>query len=172
MADETFVVITKYHRYMVSNFGRVKNAKTGKVLRVRPDKDGYLITELSDADGRHAVKIHRLVALAFLDNVHDKRCVDHINGNRADNHASNLRWATSLENSFNRASRAGSSSSFKGVSWNKKAKKWHARLMIDGRDRHLGFYDDEEQAARVYDAAAQEVHGAFFKANFPSTRNH
>jgi hypothetical protein len=172
MADETFVVITKYPRYLVSNFGMVKNAKTGRILRGCPDEKGYLMAGLRDADGKHTVKIHRLVALAFLDNVHDKRCVDHINGNRADNHASNLRWATSLENSFNRASSAGSSSSFKGVSWNKKAKKWHANIKIDGTRRHLGSFDDEEQAARVYDAAAQEVHGAFFKANLPSTRNH
>jgi hypothetical protein len=172
MADETFVVIAKYPRYLVSNFGMVKNAKTGKVLRGCPDENGYLTACLCDADGKHTVTIHRLVALAFLDNVHDKRCVDHINGNRADNHVSNLRWATSLENRFNSASHVGSSSSFKGVSWNKKAKKWHASLKIDGRYRHLGSFDDEEEAARVYDAAAQEVHGAFFKANFPLTRNH
>ena len=167
-----FVVITKYPRYLVSNFGRVKNAKTGKVLRGFPNTDGYLMAGLCDADGQHTVKIHRLVALAFLDNVDNKRCVDHINGNRADNHLSNLRWATNLENSFNRASHVGSSSSFKGVWRNKKAKKWQACLVVDGKRRHLGLFDDEEEAARVYDAAAREVHGAFFKANFPSTQSH
>lgn len=45
-------------------------------------------------------------------------------------------------------------SGFKGVSFRKGSGKWHARVLIEGKSRHLGFFPTPEEAARAYDAAA------------------
>ena len=51
----------------------------------------------------------------------------------------------------------GGTSHFKGVSWNKSHSKWLARIRIDGKLTHLGYFDDEEAAARAYDDAGVRV---------------
>ena len=45
-------------------------------------------------------------------------------------------------------------SAFTGVCWNKEKKKWLAKIRKDGKSSHLGYFDDEEEAARKYDEAA------------------
>lgn len=58
---------------------------------------GYLIVDLSGI----LKSVHRLVAEAFIPNPENKPCVDHINGNRADNRVENLRWVSHKENCNN-----------------------------------------------------------------------
>ena len=48
-------------------------------------------------------------------------------------------------------------SHFKGVSWNKRAHKWMAGIMKDGRQTHLGCFDDKEKAVRAHDAAGAHL---------------
>jgi hypothetical protein len=75
--------------------------------------------------------------------------VDHINGNGLDNRRSNLRPATSAENVRNRSGlRAGNTSGFRGVIWEKSRSKWRAQIKVDGRNRYLGRFDDPAEAAR------------------------
>lgn len=62
----------------------------------------------------------------------------------------------------------GSVSHFKGVSWHRHTEKWVAQLTVHGRQRHLGIFDAEEDAARAYDAAALELLGADTFLNFPN----
>ena len=50
--------------------------------------------------------------------------------------------------------KGGSSSKFRGVSWHKAGQKWQAKINIDGKLTRLGFFDDEETAARKYDEHA------------------
>ena len=87
--------------YLVSDDGRVKSIRTGKILKPGTDKCGYLYYVLCVKGKRHTVKAHRLVAMAFIDNPQNKPSIDHLNGNRTDNRASNLRWVTNAENSNN-----------------------------------------------------------------------
>ena len=103
--------------YQVSNLGRVKRLKKvhcnhGKVniverehiLTPSIDKKGYSVVILSSNVGnRKHLKVHRLVANAFVENKDNKPQVDHINRNRSDNKAENLRWVTNSENQFNSA---------------------------------------------------------------------
>ncbi len=93
--------------------------------------------------------------------------VDHRNGNGLDNRRSNLRPATSTQNSANKRKTRGSSR-YKGVTWNKNAKRWQASIQVNRKRRHLGYFLAEEPAARAYDAAARLTFGAFAALNFPT----
>jgi hypothetical protein len=60
------------------------------------------------------------------------------------------------------------SSKYRGVSWVKSRNKWQASIMYDGKHRHLGSFEGEEQAARAYDRAAKAHHGEKAHLNFPA----
>lgn len=87
--------------YEISNIGNVRSIRRKKRLTPNTDKDGYKYIVFSKAGKRKTIKIHRLVAEAFIPNPENKPTVDHINGNRTDNRAENLRWATNKEQSNN-----------------------------------------------------------------------
>lgn len=95
------------------------------------------------------------------------REVDHINGNGLDNRRSNLRLCSGSQNAMNRQSGWGAHSKFKGVTWHKAGKKWRAYIKVGGKQRHLGCFDREEDAALAYDNAATEAFGDFASLNFP-----
>ncbi len=97
------------------------------------------------------------------------KVVDHINRDGLDNRRSNLRAATSLQNNMNRPSKKGTSE-YKGVFFKSQAKRWKARISVDGKRMHLGFFEDEIEAARAYDAAAKKYYGEFAYLNFPAKR--
>lgn len=91
--------------------------------------------------------------------------VDHINGNTLDNRRCNLRICTHKENGRNQKSHGGSSK-YKGVSWHKQRRKWQAQIKVDGKNIHLGYFDDEEGTAFTYDVAARILFGDFARLNF------
>jgi hypothetical protein len=91
--------------------------------------------------------------------------VDHINGNKLDNRESNLRPCENRENARNRARKKPTKSGFKGVSIRPNG-KFQAEITTDGRKLYLGVFDTAIEAARVYDAAAKSVHGAYSLGNF------
>ena len=88
--------------------------------------------------------------------------IDHINGDRMDNRKRNLRFCTRAQNAANAAAHRDSTSSYKGVSWNKKDRRWVAHL----RNKHLGNFKAEKSAAIAYDAKAREAYGEFARLNF------
>lgn len=90
--------------------------------------------------------------------------VDHINGNTLDNQKSNLRNCSRQENSYNRISSRGISQ-YKGVSWNKVAKKWQSYISVRGKNIFLGCYKDMKNAAKAYNEAAEKHHKEFAKLN-------
>jgi hypothetical protein len=97
--------IPGYSLYEISNYGEIKtfnwkNLGREQIMRPAMDGSGYLRTMLKrDCDGKiHTVKVHRLVALAFIDNPENKPHVNHLNGIRNDNRALNLEWCTRSEN--------------------------------------------------------------------------
>ena len=78
--------------------------------------------------------------------------IDHINGNRSDNRIINLRVVDPLGNCRNAGRRKDSSSGRTGVSWNKRAKKWQARIQNgDGTRTHLGYFENLDDAAAAYE---------------------
>lgn len=96
--------------------------------------------------------------------------VDHRDGNGLNNQRTNLRQATALQNMWNRRKTAAAASRYKGVTWYRPTKRWTAAIRVGGRVRYLGYFRDEQAAARAYDTAAREVHGEFACLNFPPIR--
>ena len=87
-----------YEGYQVSDKGRVFSIKRNKILTLREHHKGYLQVHLR-VDGKDITpKVHRLVALAFIDNPNNLPQVNHINGNKKDNSVGNLEWCTNGEN--------------------------------------------------------------------------
>lgn len=91
--------------------------------------------------------------------------VDHINLDGLDNRKGNLRRATKKENNANVAPRKGGSSPFKGVHFAADREKWVAQIAVDGKSKHLGIFEREEEAALAYDAAARQAYGEFARLN-------
>lgn len=93
--------------YEVSNLGQVKAlARTHRNGHRHPQKmmsqsitRGYPKVDLSDTEGkRRSIPVHRLVCAAFYSNPEGKKCVNHIDGDKQNNHVDNLEWATHSEN--------------------------------------------------------------------------
>ena len=109
-----------------------------------------------------SVRMHR----AVLD-VPAGKFIDHINHNGLDNRKANLRIVTRRENSWNKRKQRGNySSQYKGVTWLKRTGKWQARIVCRGTSIFIGQFDDEEAAARAYDARAAELFGEYAALNF------
>ena len=108
--------------------------------------------------------MHRLVACAFINNPDNKECVDHKDNNKTNNHITNLRWATTNENQHNSSISSRNTSGCKGVCWHKKAKKWHARIMIDGIHVFIGLFDNLEDARTARFNRANEAFGIYTNA--------
>ena len=92
--------ITGYNGiYQISNYGRVKSFykdKKGIILKTHPTNLGYIKISLKNKN----LLIHRLVAIAFVKNVNPKikTEVNHIDGDKSNNHFTNLEWCTRSEN--------------------------------------------------------------------------
>ena len=105
------------------------------------------------------------MAQEWISNPHEKKCVDHIDGNTKNNHWENLRWATHAENGRNRNKKANTSSRYNGVSWDKRANKWRAQIVIERKQTNLGSFACEKEAAHVFNIAAIEHYGEFARLN-------
>jgi HNH endonuclease/NUMOD4 motif/AP2 domain len=103
--DEIWMDIADYEgRYQISNFGNARslqdNHGNARLQNKVPCKcrKGYLYLQMFVKDVQFRDSLHRLVAKAFIPNPERKRTVNHIDGNKANNHVSNLEWATYSEN--------------------------------------------------------------------------
>jgi hypothetical protein len=122
-------------------------------------KDGYLFRHIKIANKRTTISMHR-----FISNADKTTQIDHINGNRKDNRKCNLRKATPRQNRFNTVKYKGISK-YKGVSWNKKVKKWRAAIHFNKKYYSLGYFYNECDAAIAYNKKALELFGEYAKIN-------
>lgn len=99
MTKEVWKVIKDFPNYQVSNYGMIRNGKTGNILKPLLNKDDYYYVDLYNEPRKPVHKrIHRLVADAFL-GPHPNLVVNHIDGDKHNNNLSNIEWVTPEENS-------------------------------------------------------------------------
>lgn len=103
MVNEVWKKICGYENYEVSNFGNVRNnnfhrQNFTKEVKKNLKPNGYLRVVLSKNSKTKSFYVHRLVAEAFIENKKNKKYVNHKDGVRSNNKASNLEWVSCSEN--------------------------------------------------------------------------
>ena len=138
--------------YDIDDQGNVYSLKFDKerILKPADNGNGYYQVNLCKDGKRKKHHIHRLVAEAFIKNPDNKLQVDHENGDRKDNRISNLRWVTHQQNCFNTKA--------KGCTFDKRAGKWRAQIIVDRKYIYLGYHDTEEEAHAAYLKAKEKYH--------------
>ena len=125
-----------------------------KILKQYIDSKGYLFVGLYKNKKQKHFRIHRLIALYFIDNPNNYDYVDHVNQNKTDNRIENLRWVTKSGNCRNTKNHG---KYMKGVSFDKKLNKFKAQIRIDYKSKHLGYFDTELEAHQAYMKAYNEI---------------
>lgn len=90
----TWKIIIGFPTYSVSDDGKVRNNKTGKILASYPDSNGYPSVGLCRDGKQIKMRVHRLVAEAFIPNPLNLHDINHKDGNKFNNHKLNLEYCT------------------------------------------------------------------------------
>lgn len=110
---------------------------------------------------RTAILMHREIM-----NAPEHSSVDHINGNPLDNCKENLRLCTHQQNMHNQKSaHKNNKLGIKGVRWYRNAKKFRARITINGKVIHLGYFNVMGDADSAYRKAEEKYFGEFARCN-------
>lgn len=111
--------------------------------------------------GRAVYRAHRLVWIFHYGAVPSDKIIDHVNNDPSDNRIENLRLATMAQNKANSTKPSHNTSGFKGVSFDPKAKRWRARIVLQGRRFSIGRFKTPQEAHQAYCDAATRVYGEF-----------
>lgn len=93
--------------------------------------------------------------------------VDHENRNTLDNQKHNLRTCSNAQNQQNIPSKSHTKFKYKGIKLSKNKKRWEARITVNKKQIHLGTFDTDVEAAKIYDSHAMQFFGEFAFLNFP-----
>ena len=133
------------------------------------DKAGWRNEEYGYIQLRIDTKLYlgHVLAWFYMTGEWPKGEVDHIDLNKTNDKWLNFRLITHQQNNFNKGVNINNTSGFKGVSWDKKSKKFAAYIKLDYKKMHLGYFESKIDAAQAYDRAAIKYFGAFARLNFP-----
>ena len=162
--QEIWRAVDGYINYEVSSHGRIRNSTNGKILKTQKRNEYERVGIRNDEGKTKMITVHRFVAEAFVPNPENKKFVDHINKDRNNNFYQNLRWATHAENMRNKEMYKKNKTGLKGVHFRKG--RFFACIRKDGTLKHIGYFDNKEDAARAYDKKAKELFGEFATLNF------
>ena len=156
--------------YQVSNLGRVRSVpkcwinngrlvcnKNYKLLSMDTFTGGYVRVGLNKNNKEKKIRVHQLVAMAFLGH---KRCghkivIDHINDNKLDNRVENLQMVSHRYNVYKTQGKH--TSNYKGVAFHKKSNKWQSMIYINKKNTFLGLFENEYNAHLAYQNALQNL---------------
>lgn len=158
-----YIKLTKGYRAIVDDrfYGAI--VEMGKWY-VSPNSAGniYARRNISLHGKQQPLWMHRVIyefAFGSFDGL-----IDHHDGHGLNNQIHNLRIATYQQNLANSISRIGTSR-YKGVCWHKRIQKWQANIRINNKLHHLGYFENEKDAALAYDHAAIEAFGEYANPN-------
>lgn len=115
-------------------------------------------------ENKKGIYLHRAILSRKLNRkLLSGECCDHINGNRLDNRRVNLRVATFQQNNINRTKTQNCSSQYVGICWCNQRNKWRAYIKFNRKGIHIGYFDDEYEAALTRNRIAKELFGEYAK---------
>ena len=151
-------IIKDFPNYAITQDGKVWSFKKNKWLKPEETEKGYLRVSLVKDRKLYHKKIHRLVAETFTPKTEEdirlnRNCIDHIDGNRQNNHISNLKWCTHTENMNNPLTLK------KLMNKKNRAKP----ILVDGVE-----YESTAEASRQLGIPYQTIIGRLKSKNFKS----
>lgn len=155
MITQEFIKSVLNYDENTGKFTWIKNGKSAGYIQ----KNGYVRFNF---DNKH-YRGHRLAWL-YMYGEYPESHIDHINGNPSDNRICNLRLCTRNQNMQNRKVNKNNKIGIKGVSWNKAINKWHVQIGLNGKVKHIGYFDDLEFAELVSVEARDKYHKEFARA--------
>ena len=150
--------LTWNHRADMPKLWNTKYA--GKPAFAAKDGRGYRRGAMTVGGRRFHFLAHQ-IAWVVLRGKWADQLIDHIDGDKGNNRASNLREVTNSQNMQNGGMRRQNQAGLKGVSWNKNAKRWQSAIKKDGRSIHLGYYQTKEEAHGAYCEFAKTLFGEY-----------
>jgi hypothetical protein len=137
------------------------------------DTRGYFKTSITVDRRQLTVRLHQIVnnmrygIEPIWDNTYVEYGldIDHIDTNKYNCRLDNLQYLTKPMNT-SKQSKEGKSSRYYGVCWDKRDKKWVAQYKLNGKMKHIGFYQTEEEAGRARDKVVRKL-GLDRMINFP-----
>ena len=135
--------IVGYPNYLIYEDGRVFSKNRNKFMEIDTHKNGYKRIQLWTNKKAYHKLVHRLVATAYIPNDDNKPCVDHIDRDTTNNHFSNLRWVTHLENQQNLGDNRSNTSGYKNISRHRNS--WKFQKLVNGT-RHIKNFKTLEEA--------------------------
>ena len=153
-------------RGRVKSLGRTRGGRNGSICSVKErilkpgtNSCGYLMVCLWEDGKMFVKKVHTLVWDAFGDKPRNGRIlqVDHINNCKTDNRIENLQLLNPRENVSKGKMQKNKSSIYSGVYWNKQKNKWQAKININKKQIHLGYFTSETESAEAYQKAKQNL---------------
>lgn len=149
---ETWKPIWFNPKYSISNYGRVINNSTLKILKPIKHSEGYLRVGLRRGNIKKMFYIHYLVASAFVPDCTEESIVDHWDRDKTNNRSDNLRWVTYSQN--NRNKNGTGKSKQRGVYYNKRSGKWVAQIS-------LGSFLTKKEATKVYNKVCKDLFNVY-----------
>lgn len=137
---------------------------------LKPSKDGkgyYKIGITLKKYGWVGLSMHRAV-YAMYHGYFPELQIDHINRDKTDNRIENLREASATCQNRNKANQVNNTSGVKGVYFQAKANKWHAKIKVDGDWKYLGIHKDFMEAVCHRRAAEQCLNWSNCDTNSPA----
>lgn len=147
LSNQEWKEINEYSsKYLIGENGDVYNVDRNRLVSTCMDnRKRYLTVSLYKEGKLKTFRPHKLVGIHFVPNPRNLTEINHKDGNKLNNHHSNLEWASPRENSCHRSlSNKKKTSKYVGVCFHRNA--WIATITINSKHKYIGQFKTEEEA--------------------------